>query len=65
MFATLLPRGETLDYRFDANRQGHLHLARGQLRMRHVALQQGDGIRVQKHEVLEVEDAEVLLVELP
>lgn len=68
MFGTLLARGETLDYRFDADRQGYLHLARGQLRVGNVTLQQGDGLRVRKHELLQlvgIEDAEVLLFDLP
>ena len=68
VFGTLLAPGETLDYRFDADRQGYLHLARGQLRVGNVTLRAGDGIRVQKHELLElvgVEDAEALLFDLP
>ena len=68
MFGTLLAPDETLDYRFDADRQGYLHLARGRLHVGNITLQQGDGIRVQKHELLElvgIEDAEVLLFDLP
>jgi len=68
MFGTLLEKGETLDYRFETDRQGYVHLARGQLLVGNVTLRQGDGIRVQKHELLElvgVEDAEVLLFDLP
>ena len=68
MFGTLLAAGETLDYRFDADRQGYLHLARGQLQIGNVILQQGDGLRVQQHELLElvgIEEAEVLLFDLP
>jgi redox-sensitive bicupin YhaK (pirin superfamily) len=51
-----------------SERQGYLHLARGELRIGDVTLKQGDGVRIQKHEVLEVEGiegAEVLLFDLP
>ena len=68
MFGTLLAPGETLNYRFDADREGYLHLARGQLEVGNITLQQGDGIRVQKHGQLElvgIEDAEALLFDLP
>ncbi|ESQ16181.1 MAG TPA: pirin family protein [Chromatiaceae bacterium] len=68
MFGTLLATGETLEYRFDANRQGYVHLARGQMRIGSLTLRQGDGLRVQKHERLEllgVDDAEILLFDLP
>jgi redox-sensitive bicupin YhaK (pirin superfamily) len=68
MFGTLLAPGETLQYRLAADRQGYLHLARGQLRVGDITLGQGDGVKIQKHELLEisgVEDAEVLLFDLP
>ena len=68
MFSTLLAPGETLDYRFDTGRQGYLHLARGQLRVGKITLRQGDGLKLQKHELLTlmgIEDAEVLLFDLP
>jgi redox-sensitive bicupin YhaK (pirin superfamily) len=68
MFGTLLAPGEGLRYRFDADRQGYLHLARGQLRVGDIILRQGDGLKVQKHELLEiegVEDAEALLFDMP
>jgi hypothetical protein len=68
MFGTLLASGETLEYRFDTGRQGYLHLARGQLRVGNVTLNQGDGLTVQKQELLElegIEDAEILLFNLP
>jgi hypothetical protein len=68
MFSTLLAPGETLAYRFDADRQGYLHLARGKLRVGNVILNQGDGLTVQKQEMLElegIEDAEVMLFDLP
>jgi redox-sensitive bicupin YhaK (pirin superfamily) len=68
MFGTLLASGESLKYRFAADRQGYLHLARGQLRVGDITLRQGDGLKIQKHELLEingVEDAEVLLFDLP
>lgn len=68
MFGTLLATGEALEYRFDADRQGYLHLARGQLRVGNVTLKQGDGLTIQKQELLElegIEDAEVLLFDLP
>lgn len=68
MLGTLLAPGETLAYHFNSDRRGYLHLARGQLRVGEVTLQAGDGLRIQKHETLEltgIEDAEVLLFDLP
>ena len=68
MVGTLLTPGEALEYRFDAERQGYLHLARGQLRVGNVILNQGDGLTIQKQELLElegIEDAEILLFNLP
>ncbi len=68
MFGSLLASGEILEYRFDAGRQGYLHLARGQLRVGNVTLRRGDGLKVQRHELLElkgIEDSEVLLFDLP
>jgi len=68
MFGTLLAPGETLEYRFDADRQGYLHMARGQVRVGNITLRQGDGLKIQKHELLEVEgveEAEILLFDLP
>ena len=68
MFGTLLPPGETLEFRFDADRQGFMHLARGQLQVGNITLKKGDGLKIQKHELLEIkgiEDAEVLLFDLP
>ena len=68
MFGTLLTQGETLDYRFAADRQGYLQLARGRLRVGNVTLEQGDGLKMQKHGLLElegIEDAELLLFDLP
>jgi redox-sensitive bicupin YhaK (pirin superfamily) len=68
MFGSLLASGESLEYRFDADRQGYLHLARGRLRVGNITLNQGDGLAVQKQELLElegIEDAEVLLFDLP
>ena len=68
MFGTLLAPGESLEYRFDATRNGYLHLARGKLQMGNVILHQGDSLRIQKHKLLEIkgiEDAEVLLFDLP
>ena len=68
MFGTLLAPGETLEYGFDADRQGYLHLARGKLQVGQVTLNQGDGLKIQKHELLElkgIEDADILLFDLP
>ena len=68
VFGTLLATGETLDYRFDADRRGYLHLARGRLQVGNLTLRQGDGLKVQKHELLElkgIQDAEILLFDLP
>jgi len=68
LFGTLLAPGETLDYRFDADRQGYLHLARGRVLVGNVNLRQGDGLLIRKHELLElnaIEDAEILLFDLP
>ncbi len=68
MFGSLLASGETLEYPFDANRHGYLHLARGQLQVGDVTLKQGDGLKIQKHESLQlkgIEAAEILLFDLP
>ena len=68
MFGTMLAPGEALQYRFDTERQGYLHLARGKLRVGNVTLNQGDGLTIQKQELLElegIEDAEILLFDLP
>ncbi len=68
MFGTLLAPGETLDYRFDATRCGYLHLARGKLQVGDAVLEQGDGLKIMQQERLElkgIEDAEVLLFDLP
>ena len=68
MYGSLLAPGETMDYRFDSGREGYLHLARGRLRVGSVNLEQGDGLRIQKQEMLHIEgieDAEVLLFDLP
>jgi redox-sensitive bicupin YhaK (pirin superfamily) len=68
MLGTLLATGEAMEYRFDTERQGYLHLAHGQLRVGNVTLNQGDGLTIQKQELLElegIEDAEVLLFDLP
>jgi len=68
MFGSFLTPGQTLDYRFDADRQGYLHLAKGQLRVGNVILEQGDGLKIQKQEKLVVEGvkhAEILLFDLP
>jgi hypothetical protein len=68
IYSTVLETGATQEYRFDSARQGYLHVARGKLRVGNVTLSQGDGLRIQKQEVLElegVEDAEVILFDLP
>jgi len=68
MFGTLLGPGQSLDYRFDAEREGYLHLARGQLQVGNITLKPGDGLRIQKQERLDlngIEDAEILLFDLP
>ncbi|MCB1762544.1 MAG: pirin family protein [Gammaproteobacteria bacterium] len=68
MFGSLLAHGESLDYLFDADRQGYLHLARGRLRAGHAILNQGDGLAIQYQTRLElegIEDAELLLFDLP
>lgn len=68
MFGTLLTPGEDLEYRFDSDRQGYLHLARGQVQVGNIILIQGDGLKIEAHELLElkgIEDAEILLFNLP
>ena len=68
VFGTLLAPGESLQYHFATGREGYLHLARGRLQVGQVTLQQGDGLRIQKQDLLElqgVETAEVLLFDLP
>ncbi|MCB1853136.1 MAG: quercetin 2,3-dioxygenase, partial [Gammaproteobacteria bacterium] len=67
MFGSLLAPGESLDYLFDADRQGYLHLARGRLRAGDANLNQGDSLAIQYQTRLElegIEDAEFLLFDL-
>ena len=68
LFGSLLAPGESLDYRFAADRQGYLHLARGRLQVGQVTLEQGDGLPVRQRELLAlqgIEQAEILLFDLP
>jgi redox-sensitive bicupin YhaK (pirin superfamily) len=68
LFGTLLASGESLDYRFDDDREGYLHVARGRLRVDDVTLSQGDGLKVRKQKLLALEgteDTEILLFDLP
>jgi redox-sensitive bicupin YhaK (pirin superfamily) len=58
----------TLDYPFDAGRQGYLHLARGRLRVGDITLSEGDDLRVQQQgrlALVGLDEAEVLLFDLP
>lgn len=67
MLGALLAAGQHLSYRFEPERQGYLHLARGELRVGDAMLRAGDGLHVQTHERLELEgleDAEILLFDL-
>jgi redox-sensitive bicupin YhaK (pirin superfamily) len=68
MYSAVLGPGEALAYRFAPDRQGYVHLARGELRIGNAVMRQGDGLRVQTHELLELvglEAAEILLFDLP
>jgi redox-sensitive bicupin YhaK (pirin superfamily) len=68
MFGSLLASNETLEYRFDNSRRGYLHLARGQLRIDNVTMNQGDGLMVDRHDLLRItgiDAAEILLFDLP
>jgi hypothetical protein len=68
MFDSLLASNETLEYRFDKNRRGYLHLARGQLRIGEVTMNQGDGLMIDRHDLLHIKGidaAEILLFDLP
>ena len=68
MFGSLLASGETLEYRFGANRHGYLHVARGQLQVGDVTLKHGDGLKIQRQALLQlkgIEAAEILLFDLP
>jgi redox-sensitive bicupin YhaK (pirin superfamily) len=68
IIGALLTAGEDMEYRFDADRQGYLHLVRGQLQVGNIILRQGDGLKVEDHELLELKgiaDAEILLFDLP
>lgn len=68
LFSSLLASGETLEYVLQPERQGYLHLARGQLQVDDLVLKQGDGLQIEKHEQLQLKGldaAEVLLFDLP
>jgi redox-sensitive bicupin YhaK (pirin superfamily) len=68
LFGTLLAAGESLDYRFDGDRKGYLHVARGEVRVGNVTLRGGDGLKIQKQDALQltgVDAAELLLFDLP
>jgi redox-sensitive bicupin YhaK (pirin superfamily) len=68
LFGTLLAAGESLDYRFDGDRKGYLHVARGKVRVGNVALHSGDGLKIQKQDALQlagIDAAELLLFDLP
>jgi redox-sensitive bicupin YhaK (pirin superfamily) len=68
MYGSVVGPGEKLGYRFDQTRRGYLQLARGRLRVGNVELGPGDGLRIQRHALLElegIEDAEALLFDLP
>jgi redox-sensitive bicupin YhaK (pirin superfamily) len=71
MFGSLLASNETnetLEYRFDKNRRGYLHLARGQVRISDVTMNQGDGLMIDRHDLLRItgiDAAEILLFDLP
>jgi redox-sensitive bicupin YhaK (pirin superfamily) len=67
MFGSLLASNETLGYRFDKNRRGYLHLARGQLRIGNFTMNQGDGLMIDRHDLLHIKGidaAEILLFDL-
>jgi redox-sensitive bicupin YhaK (pirin superfamily) len=68
MFDSLLASNETLEYRFDKNRRGYLHLARGQVRIGEATMNQGDGLMIDRHDLLHIKGidaAEILLFDLP
>ncbi len=64
----LLGPGEILEYRFGVDREGYLHLARGQLQVGSITLRPGDGLQARSHDLLTlkgIEGAEILLFDLP
>lgn len=68
MYACRLAPDEAIAYQLDADRQGYLHLVRGQLRIGDFVLYEGDGLQLQKNEALTleaIERAEILLFDLP
>jgi redox-sensitive bicupin YhaK (pirin superfamily) len=68
MYGSLLASNETLEYRFNKDRLGYLHLARGQLRIGNITMNQGDGLKIDGHDLLQIKGidaAEILLFDLP
>ena len=68
LFSTLLGPAQSEEVQLDSNRQGYLHVARGQLAVGEMILNQGDGLKIPKHGQLKltgIEDSEILLFDLP
>jgi hypothetical protein len=70
LFATLLPRGESVVRPLPAGRQAYVHLARGQASVNGSALAAGDGVHIAGEAEVRISgtgagDAEVLLFDLP
>lgn len=68
LFSSVLSEDKSLDYAFAPGRTGYLHLARGRVQVGEVQLRAGDGLKIRKHnqlQLLGLETAEILLFDLP
>jgi redox-sensitive bicupin YhaK (pirin superfamily) len=68
LYVADLKDAATVDYRPEAGRRVYLHVARGVLQVNGVALNAGDGARIEAETVLAIKAApqgEVLLFDLP
>ncbi len=67
VYAGLLNANELMNYEFNPNRKGYVHIARGELQLNGIPLTEGDGVRIQEEKVLSFsqgKDAELLLFDL-
>lgn len=68
LYGTILRQGVSVSHEFEAGRRGYVHVATGSVRVNGDVLQQGDGLKIENQQLLELEGmnpAEILLFDLP
>ena len=68
LYGAVLHDGESITHEIEAGRRGYLHVAKGAISVAGQHLQQGDGLKIQVHESIELtglDTAELLLFDLP